>query len=159
VATLRQRQGAYFVDYYLNDKRIRKNVGRSKKLAELALKNIEAKITKGEPGFEKKDKELTALFESFLSYSKTHHSPGTHKRYRAIMDNFKGYLGNYPFIKKISHLTPKTFNDYKQFRRGEEAQNKAINTELRTLRTMLALAKTRGYIKENPTDGVRFLNK
>ena len=147
MATLRYRQGKYFVDYYLDNRRIRKDVGSSRKIAELCLKRIESKIARGKSGAGKKDKEFNALFDGFLAYSKTHHSPNTHKRYRAALGNFKRYIEGRSSVTKISHLTPEVFDDYKQFRMGEEAQSKAIDTELRTLRIMLDLAGTRGYIK------------
>ncbi len=157
MATLRQRNGTYFVDYRINDRRFRKTLGRSKRIAELALKDIEVKIAKGELGFEKKDENLTNLFDHYLTYSKTNHSPGTQKRYRAVIDNFKRFLGNYPYLIKISHLNPKLFEDYKTFRAEEEAQNKTINFELQTLRSIFSLAKTWGYAKDNPTDNVKKL--
>jgi len=155
VATLRQKGKKYFVDYRINGKRMRKFVGPSKKIAELYLKDIEVKVAKGELGFETKDKDLRKLFEDYLSYSKTNHSPATCKRYKAIIDNFTRFLSDYPFIAKISHIGPKTFEDYKRFRTDDEMENKTINIELQTLRAMFNLAKTWGYTKENPTDGVK----
>jgi site-specific recombinase XerD len=157
MATLRKRGNTYYADYRINGKRFRKTLGRSKRIAELALKDIEVKIAKNELGFDKKDEALTKLFEEYLSYSKTNHSPSTQKRYRAIIDNFKRFLEGYPYVNKISHLNPKVFEDYKSFRAEEEAQNKTINMEVRTLRTIFNLAKNWGYAKENPTDGVRML--
>ena len=50
MATLRHRNGSYFVDYRINGRRFRKDVGRSKRIAELALKDLEVKIAKGELG-------------------------------------------------------------------------------------------------------------
>ena len=155
MATLRRKRNNYFIDYRISGRRLRKNVGHSKKIAELALKDLEVKIARGELGFEKKDKALNNLFEDFLSYSKTNHSPSTTKRYRAIVDNFKRFLTDYPHIAKISHLGPKLFEDYKRFRIDGEAANKTLNIELQTLRSIFNLAKTWGYTKENPTDGVK----
>jgi len=157
VATLRHRNGTYFADYRINSRRIRKALGSSKRIAELAVKDIEVKIARGELGFEKKDADLNKLFEDFSSYSRTNHAPSTQKRYKAIVDNFKRFLDSCPFISKISHLNPKTFEDFKKFRMEEEAENKTINMELQTLRSAFNLAKTWGYTKENPTDSVKKL--
>ena len=158
MATIRDRNGVYYIDYRVNGKRFRKKVGPSKKIAELALKDIEVKIAKGELGFERKDEELAKLFEYYLNYSKTNHSPSTQKRYRAIIDNFKEFLASkYPFVSKVSHLGPRLFEDYKAYRFEEEAENKTINMELKTLRGVLALAKAWGYTRDNPTDGVKML--
>jgi len=159
MATLRQHlSGTYFIDYRLNGKRLRKTLPtKSKKMADLALMEFEVNLAKGELGFAVKDEVLEKLFADYLKYSKTHHSQGTQNRYRAILDNFKRFLKSHPHISKISQMDARLFEDYKTFRFEEETSNKTINIELRTIRAMFALAKQWGYIKENPTDGVKFL--
>ncbi|MFH1692095.1 MAG: tyrosine-type recombinase/integrase [Candidatus Omnitrophota bacterium] len=154
MATLRHRNGNYFIDYRVNGRRFRKKVGRSKRIAELALKDIEVKVAKGELGFEVKDSDLEKLFVEFLQYSQTNHAPSSQKRYRAILDNFKSFLKNYPYLTKISHLMPKLFEDYKAFRKENEAANKTVNIELQTLGTMLNLAIKWGYATSNPVKGI-----
>lgn len=155
MATLRQRNKVYYVDYRINGRRFRKKVGSSKKIAQLALKDIEVKIARGELGFEKKDADLNKLFEEFLSYSGINHAPNTQKRYNAIVNHFKAFLSEYPFINKISHLGPKIFDDYKKWRFEQKAKGKTINMELQTFRAMFNLAKAWGYTKNNPTDNVK----
>ncbi len=113
MATLRRRNDSYFVDYRINGRRFRKKVGPSKRIAELALKDIEVKIAKGELGFSPKDNSLDKLFEEFLKYSKINHAPSTYERYRGILDNFKSFLVTCAYINKISQLDPKFFEDYK----------------------------------------------
>lgn len=159
MATLRVRKGTYFADYRINGRRFRKKLGRSKRIAELALKDIEVKVAKGEHGFEVKDNDLENLFQEFLQYSKTNHSPASQKRYRAILDNFKGFLKDYPYLTKISHLTPKLFEDYKAFRKKEEAANKTINNELQTLGAMFNLAIKWGYATISPVKGISHLKE
>lgn len=158
MATLRQKKnGIYFADYHINGKRMRRCLGTSKRIAELAVKDIEVKIAKGQLDFERKDEDLINLFNQYRAYSKTNHSPATQKRYTAVIDHFKTFLEDYPHITKISQLDPKLFENYKTWRVEEEAHNKTINFELQTLRAIFALAKTWGYIKENPTDGIKRL--
>jgi len=105
VAVLYQRRGTYYADYRINGRRIRKALGHSKRIADLALKDIEVKIAKGELGFTQKDNSLEKLFEEFLAYSRTNHAPSSQKRYRAILDHLKSFLAKYPYLTKISHLT------------------------------------------------------
>ena len=157
MATLRKRNGVYFVDYRVKGKRVRKSVGKSKKIAELALKDIELKIARDELDLIPKDYTLEKLFTEYLTYSKTNHAPTSYKRYRAILDNFKRFLNSIPCISKISQLTPKTFEDFKTFRKKESAANKTINIELQTLRCMFNLSIKWGYTKENPTRNVSTL--
>lgn len=159
MATLRKRSGKYFIDYRVNGKRFRKIAGKSKRIAELALKDIEVKIAKNEFGFEQKDSDLYSLFNEFLTYSKTNHSSSTQNRYRAILDNFKRFLKGHLYLTKLSQLTIKTFEDYKAYRKNDGAANKTINIELGCLRLMLNLAIKWGYAKENPVKGISMLKE
>lgn len=155
MATLRKKGNAYFIDYRLNGRRLRKNVGRSKKIAELALKDLEVKLARNELGFEKRDQQLAKLIEEYLSYCKTNLAPGTQKRYRSIIDNFKRFLSReYPHFERISHFSLKAFEDFKRFRKEEGAENSTINYEILTVRQMFGLAVDWGYAKENPASGV-----
>jgi site-specific recombinase XerD len=155
MATLRKRNGTYYIDYRVNGKRIRKSVGRSKKIAELALKDLEVKLAKGELGFIKKDSSLLKLFEEFRAYCRTNVAPSTQKRYKAILDNFLRFIeSEYPHLEKVSQFTPKTFEDYKSFRKQERAHNRTINSELTVIRMMFRLAIQWHYAEKNPTDGV-----
>jgi len=155
VATLRKKRDSYFIDYRVNGRRFRKNVGNSKKIAELALKDLEVKLIKQELGFEIKDSTFQKLLTEYKTYCKTNLAPSTCKRYKSIIDNFLRFLqSDYRHIEKISHFTPKVFEDYKGFRKGENAHNRTMNAELVVLRMMFRLAVQWGYTKENPTDGV-----
>ncbi|MFA6636430.1 MAG: tyrosine-type recombinase/integrase [Candidatus Omnitrophota bacterium] len=155
MATLRKKGNTYFIDYRINGKRKRKSVGRSKKIADLAHKDLEVKLAKGELGFTRQDGTYEKLVESYASYAKTNLAPGTQKRYGAITDNFQRFLdSDYPHLDKISQFTPRIFEKFKAFRKEEEAHNKTINNELTVLRTMFKLAVQWGYAQTNPTDGV-----
>ena len=155
MATLRKKGSQYFIDYRANGKRIRKHVGSSKKIAELALKDLEVKIARRELGFESKDQALERLISDFKGYCKTNLAPGTQKRYQSIIDNFQRFLSEiYYNLTKLSQFHPKVFEDFKHFRKGEGAENRTVNAEMIVIRMMFRLAITWGYLKDNPTDGV-----
>ncbi len=155
MATLRKKGAKYFIDYRANGRRIRKHVGSSKKMAELALKDFEVKIARRELGFEAKDQALERLISEFKGYCKTNLAPGTQKRYQSIVDNFQRFLSEvYYSHTKLSQFHPKVFEDFKQFRKGEGAGNRTVNAEMIVVRMMFRLAITWGYLKDNPTDGV-----
>ncbi len=155
MATLRNKSGNYFIDYRLNGRRVRKNVGRSKKIAELALKDLEVKIARHELGFERKDHPFNKLIEDFKTYCKTNLAPGTIKRYFSIVDNFERFLlKEYPHLEKLTHFKPKVFEDFKAFRKTDGAENRTVNHEMIVVRMMFRLAVQWGFVKENPTDGV-----
>jgi len=155
MATLRKKGNNYFIDYRVEGRRRRKNVGKSKKIAELALKDLEVKLAKRELGFEVKDNTYQKLIFDFQNYCHTNLAPNTQIRYKAIVDNFNRFLKiDFPHLQKISHFQPKVFEDFKRFRKGEGAHNRTINAELVVLRMIFKLAAQWGYAKENPTDGV-----
>lgn len=154
MGAIRKRGKIWYIDYIVAGRRIKKRVGSSKSLAELALKDIEVKIAKNELGFLPKDSDLQKLFLEFLEYSKTNHSPSTIERYRGIVDNFKRYLVRLPFITKLSQLDAKIFEDYKAYRKGEGAAPKTINIELQTLKSIMTLAIKWGYTNDNPAKNV-----
>lgn len=155
MATLRKKGNSYFIDYRVHGKRKRKSVGKSKKIAELALKDLEVKLARNELGFEKKDSSFQKLLHDYQAYCKTNLAPSTQNRYKSIIDNFKRFLkSDYPHIEKVSHFTSKLFEDFKSFRKVEEAHNRTINAEMVVLRMMFRLSIQWDYAKENPTDGV-----
>ena len=137
MATLRKKGNQYFIDYRANGRRVRKNVGSSKKIAELALKDFEVKIARRELGFEAKDQALQRLIGDYQGYCKTNLAPGTQKRYQSIIDNFKRFLSEvYYSLTKLSQFHPKIFEDFKQFRKQEGAENRTVNAEMIVVRMM-----------------------
>jgi len=158
VATLRKKGNIYFVDYRVNGRRIRKAVGRSKKIADLACKDLEVKLAKNELGFLKADQPFAKLVEEYRAYCKTNLAPSTQRRYQAILDNFTRFLKQTHYeLEKISQFKPKVFEDFKQFRRGENAESRTINHEIITIKMMFRLAVQWGYIDQNPVIGVSSL--
>ncbi len=155
MATLRIKGNAYFIDYRVNGRRFRKGVGHSKKIAELALKDLEVKLAKNDLGFLKQDGAYQKLLIDFENYCKTNLAPNTRKRYKSIIDNFNHFLkSTYPYLEKLSQFTSKVFEDFKQFRKEEGAENRTVNHELIVVRMMFRLAVQWGYMNKNPTDGV-----
>ena len=63
-----KRGRSYYVDIRSDGKRIRRKVGPSKHLAELALKDLEVKIAKKRFDFETADGFISDLFDAYLEY-------------------------------------------------------------------------------------------
>jgi len=152
----------WFADYTYQGRRIRKKIGPSKRLAELALKDIEIKIAKQELGFAPSDITLEKFFEEFDNFSRVNHAPESHRRYRNIINNFRIFLNDRRAIK-LSQLNPRLFEEYKIFRREQPlhkkivAKTNTVNMEVKTLRTIFNYAIKWEYLKENPTKGVNRL--
>lgn len=170
MATIRKRGGVYYLDYRVNGKRKRKKVGKSKQVAELALKDVEVKIAKNEIGIVERDLPLGKLFQEFLEYSKTNHKPSTTSRYEDIINNFSKFLEDHPEVTKLSHLRANLFERYKNYRRNGEnssdesgehkrksAKTRTVNNEITMLRAIFNMAIKWGYLRENPTKDVSLL--
>jgi len=154
---MRKRGDVYYIDYRINGKRYRKIIGKSKKIAELALKDIEVKIAKNEIGFIDKAYLIKKLFNDFIEYSKVNHSPGTFQRYKEITENFQSFLNEtQPDITKLSHLNAPLFEKYKSYRK-DKIKSITINHEIRVLRTIFNMGIKWEYLQSNPTKDVPFI--
>jgi hypothetical protein len=63
-----KRKNIWYLDIRHNGLRIRKKVGKSKRIAELALKDAELKIERDEFDFERKDMSIEELISHFIDY-------------------------------------------------------------------------------------------
>ena len=95
-----KRGRIWYLDVRAGGRRIRKRIGTSKKIAELALKDAEVKIARDEFGFAQNDISVEKFLEKFLEYSEANHSPSTSNRYRAVIDHKDRFLNALPHGKK-----------------------------------------------------------
>ena len=101
MARIYQRSGKkgthWYLDYSVDGGRVRKRVGKSKKLADLALADVQVKIERKELGFQTKDKNLEAFIAEYLDYAKTNKSHGSYVRNEIVLRTFKGFA-------KVEHM-------------------------------------------------------
>ena len=175
MGSIYKRGNIWYVDVRAGGQRVRKRVGTSKKIAELALRDAEVKIARDEFGFARSDASIQKFLERFLEYSDANHSPATFKRYRAVIDHFKRFLKLQPEIVFLSQIGAREIDGYKIFRKGEwvnpngdpvesdedvssytrkGARAHTINFEIGTLRTIFNMAIKWSYMKGNPAKGV-----
>ena len=169
MGSIRKIGDSYQIDYRVQGRRIRKFVGHDKRLAEIALQRIEVKIARNELSFFNQEASLEQLFNDFLKFSRTNHTPSTTKRYSAVINNFRTFLkAEYPHLIKPSRLNPAIFEDYKIFRMRENgakgngyccAKPHTVNFEIKVLRAIFNLGIEYGLIDANPTKRVRFLKE
>lgn len=172
-----KRQGIWYVDLRINGRRFRKKAGKSKHLAELALKDLEVKAERNQLGFlEQKNISIKAFFGEFVKYSETNHRPATTVRYKSVIKNLSEFLALTPAIVTLRDLTPEVIEKYKQYRKTttvtkngkpadkvkqysiqKGAKSYTVNFELGTLRTILNLAIKQKYLEQNPVREVGFL--
>lgn len=116
---------------------------------------IEAASARGELTPEYQGGLFQNLLKDYRSYCLTNLAPGTCKRYRSILDNFNRFLSNQPLIlSKTADFSPREFEGFKAFRKGEGACNRTINSELIVVKMMFRLAVQWGYLRKNPMNGV-----
>jgi len=175
MGTIYKRGKTWYIDVRAGGRRIRKKVGQSKKVAELALKDAEVKIARDEFGFSNNDVQILKFIEKFLEYSQANHSLATFNRYRAVIDHFKRFLQLKPELVLLSQVHAREIDEFKVFRKGEwvnpngdpvanegnitehtrkGARAHTINFEIGTLRTIFNMAIKWGYLRANPTKDV-----
>lgn len=148
------KNGTYwYLDYAVDGRRIRKRVGKSKKLAQLALADVQVKLERKELGFQTKDKNLADFFVEYLDYSKTNKSHGSYVRNEIVLRTFKGFAN----VERLRGITPQLIESYKKFRSEGGTKASTINTELNTIKAALNRAIVLGYLARNPCREVKKL--
>ena len=172
-----ERNGVHYVDLRIQGRRIRKKAGKSKKLAELLLKDLEIKAERGQLGFlDRKEISLKDFFDQFKEYSKANHRPATQARYKSVVDNFILFIQKETAINKISQISVDAIEKYKIYRRsvpvarnganvenvrkeavGHGVKGYTLNFEITALRTIFNLAIQWKYLDKNPASGVKLI--
>jgi integrase len=164
------------LDVSAGGRRIRKRVGTSKKVAELALKDAEVKVARKEFGFADKDMVLEKFLDQYLDYSRANHQPSTTNRYRAVTDHFRQFIGDRrQDVAFVSQVNTEVIDQYKVWRKNalvnpngqpvdqpseytrKGARAHTINFEIGALKTIFNQGIKWGYVKENPTGKVKKL--
>ena len=155
MARIFKRNRNWYVDYNLDGKRIRKVIGRSKQIAQLALSDIEVKIAKRRAGFFVSDKKLADYIPQFLSHVRVHVKPSTTTRYVQIIGHLSDFLDTLEDPPaKLSQITPPLIEQYKLHRLGF-VKPQTVNYELTCLHHFFRYAVEMKYIQSNPTQEIK----
>lgn len=152
MATLRKRGKTWYVDFRYKGKRYIRAVGRDKKTAEIALKEIEVKIAKEEfLGFvERKKITFEDFSKKYEEYISTYKSPISVKRERSKINFLRKFFQK----KYLSEITKNDIEEYRSWRLSSVSKS-TINREIACLKYMLRLAVDWGYLRENPAKGIK----
>jgi len=152
-----KRGRSWYIDYYHRGRRVRRAVGHSKRVAELALKDAEVKSARGEylGIYEEKKMLFEDLAEEYLVFSKANKAYSSYERdTRSLRVHLVRYFkGSYVF-----ELTSQMIETYKA-RRLEKVGPATVNRELSCLRHMLNKAVEWRYIGISPMKGVKLLKE
>lgn len=151
-----KRNKVWYIDYRIDGKRERKRIGSSKKVAELELKNIEVKLSRGEIEPPTKKKSLHEFFDELEKYIEINKKHNTKVRYLEVLDHFKEFLKDYPSITHLTHINSRIMEHYKQAR-TEHVAHKTVNFEIGTIGHFFNLAIKYNYISKNPVEDVEKL--
>ncbi len=151
-----KRGKSYYIDYRVQGKRMRKRLGRSKQIAELALKDIEVKLARKELIPAPRKISLDEFFEEYSNHARKSLAPRSFERYREVIHHFCEFLTNYPQVKSMSQVSDSLFEKFQDERIGK-IKAITINFEITVLRAIFNYAAKKGFCIKNPTLGVEFL--
>ena len=141
MGNIRKIGNDYFIEFYARGLKYQQKIGPDKKKAEIALKNIEDKIAKGEMALIVRDVDVDIFLVDFLEYAQKNHTAKTFKRYESLISHFKKFLkSDNPSLAKLSQLTPRILEQYRSFlitSKGNKEKHfkpKAVNITLFLLR-------------------------
>jgi len=140
-----KKNGNWRIDFYHQGKRIRRKVGASKKVAEMALADIEVKKAKQEflGVCEPKRILFKDYADEYLEYAKANKAESSYERDKTTIDKHLTPLWGDEYLHRI---TAKMIEDYK-VQRIEHVVATTVTRELFTLKNMLRKAVERGYLK------------
>ncbi|MGH9428028.1 MAG: phage integrase central domain-containing protein [Terriglobia bacterium] len=148
------RKGNWWIDYYDHQgKRKRKKIGPDKRTATAVLRDIQARIAKGEfLGLTEERVTFEELTERYVAtYMVSSLGPTTRVRCEGIIKTrLLPRFGD----TRLSAITAKEIEEYKA-ERAATVQPATVNRELSRFRHMLSMAVRWGYLKANPSAGVK----
>ena len=152
-----KRGGSWYLSYYVDGRRIRKRIGRSKELAELARKDIEVRIAKEDLGWEEiQDPSFCEFAGRYLKYVRANARPSTCLRYKKAIQHFLDFLNNHGTLSpKLSHISFPLVEEYKQ-KRAASVQPLTVNVELKVLKALYSFAVRCRCARTNPVMKVSF---
>jgi len=153
-----KKNGFYWIDYRVDGQRHRRKISPQKNVAQVALKDVQVKISKGEYlGIYEEKKVFFKDFaeKTYIPYAKANLAPRTFYRCEGIIRTrlIAAFGGSYVF--KVSN---KDVEDYKTMR-AAEVQPATVNREFSRLRHMFSRAVDWGYTKTNPCKGIKELRE
>lgn len=142
MAIIRKRGKTWYVDYYYKGKRYVKAISKYKRLADLALKDIEVKIAKKEHlGIQDYGKTLFSTFsEKYLDYSKANKRPKSYGRDVINIKHLNNHFRNY----YLHEIRPELIEKYKA-KRLEKVSPASVNREVANLKNIYTKAIEWGY--------------
>lgn len=146
------KKGArWYLDYQVEGRRVRKRIGKSKRIAELALADVEVKLERKEAGFAVKDRSLADFIGEYMVYAKGNKALKSCQRDEITLRHFTDFIK----ADKLSAVTATKLEAYKAWRREQGAKPSTLNRELNTLKAMFNKAVAWGALAQSPAKSVK----
>ncbi|MEO0301668.1 MAG: site-specific integrase [candidate division WOR-3 bacterium] len=142
-----KKNGNWWIDYYVNGRRKRKKIGKSKRQAEIILAKIKSQIIEGKYLDIKKNEKIK--FEEMANLFLENYSRINKKSWKRdyfIIKNLNIFFGG-RYIYEITNLD---IENYKKKRLIEGVSYSTINRELACLRTIFNKAVEWKILRNNP---------
>jgi integrase len=148
-----KRGGVYWIDYYIEGKRIREPVKGTRRDAQAILEARRTDVRRDEFHYILKKERLQ--FEDMVEEYRVLKADKRSLRrdetcFKNIVPEFRG--------KGLDQILPTDIEAYKE-KRAEKVSGATVNRELALLRHLFSLAIEKGYVHRNPVKGVKFLRE
>ncbi len=150
-----KKNGAWWIDFYHQGRRIRRKVGPSKRVAEMVLADIQVKKSKNDflGVCEPKRIMFKDFANEYLEYSKANKAKSSYERDASII---KLHVKPAWRDLNLSKITARTVEAYK-VSRLERVTAATFNREFNTIKNMFRKAVEWGHLRENPTQTVKWI--
>ena len=145
----------YYIEFYARGLLYQQKAGPDKVQAERLLNDIESKIAQGEAATIVRDVDVDIFFKTFLENAAVEHTPKTLARYQDVTSHFVQFLPR--DIQKLSSITPRVIEDYRAHLWQQNPQ--VLNFNIFLLRDIFDYSIKLGYLNDNPTLHIKFLNQ
>jgi len=157
MASIRKRGDAYYIDYRIDGKRVRKSAGTDLKTAEAILAEIKAQESarKLSVAGARHAASLQSAFNDIRRYCAGIFAPNTQAKYNSVLNNFSRFLAKrFSYIQTLNDINSDVLDAYKQERRKDEAAPKTVKAELVILGKFFDLFVNWKYLASNPVKTV-----
>ena len=143
--------GVWYLDYTVGGKRVRKRISRSKRLADLALADVQVKLERREIGFTQTDKKLDDLIAEYLRHIKANGIESSHNLSAAMLARFKGFIET----ERLNNITHLQIEKFKNWRRENGLLPSSVNRELAVIKAMFNRGVEWSFLARSPAQAVK----
>ncbi|MCB9747998.1 MAG: tyrosine-type recombinase/integrase [Candidatus Omnitrophica bacterium] len=159
MGSVRKINDEFYIEFYARGLLYQQKAGPDEEKAYTLLKQVQNKIDQGEMGIIVRDVDYDIFFQTFLEYAAEQYSPKSYRRYRNLVEHFQQFCNQNISIKKLSNITPKVIEQYRQSlqRSAKRIKPRMFNFTFLLLRDVLDYAIKLGYLNDNPVIHVTLL--